>query len=95
MMFALCWTAHNGSGAPYVALTEDDARDAGVTSSLDWSRRDGGSLPGASEKVPGMYYVAKASGMPGVYMRPGWDVIHGPEGFPANNGKPIWLGVEI
>lgn len=95
---ALCYTAHDGKGAPYICVHADDAINLGLNKSMNWSRRKADSLPGLSGDTLGMtgelYYVANARKI-GLIDSQYWSVKYGPAAFNAEYGIPVWLEVEL
>ncbi len=93
-MWGYIWVAHNGAGAPYVAI---DYRDAPKTS--QWSLRQGNSLPGVDPKNQpdeiSRMAVAEADKV-GVVLdrRPGcFQLRFGQDGMEAERGIPTYVNL--
>lgn len=95
---ALCWTAHGGKGALFIAVADDDAKAFGLHRKPSFQRRHASSLPGArkdGEQGQGnsYYWVGEYSAVTGPINY--WSSVHGPDGFRADEGFPTWFCLEL
>lgn len=103
MIKAIIWSAHEGRGAPYIAVDGDDLPFF-PNRSMNWNRRRNDSLPGADQATcialqqdlgwPEYVYVADAGRIGLVDRLVGWGMDFGLEGMTADGGEPVIVSID-